>query len=158
MRGSSWNVDPVRILTRREFAAVLGDLTRRGATSCSARLNLTILRLACCCGLRVSEIAGHRVDIWRDHGARECRALYLLTYTARGRDDGRRSRKAVAGCQSDSVILVKRTSISLASDPVSNHLTSGPSRGCQILSAGTTVYLRHPNRYADFRDGIAMRR
>src|SRR4051794_7388336 len=58
MRGSSWNVDPVRILTRREFAAVLGDLTRRGATSCSARLNRNILRLACCCGLRVSEIAG----------------------------------------------------------------------------------------------------
>ena len=70
MRGSSWNVDPVRILTRRELAAVLCDLTRRGATSCSARLNRTILRLACCSGLRVSEIAGLRLGDVTTEGGR----------------------------------------------------------------------------------------
>lgn len=58
MRGSSWNVDPVRVLTRRELAAVLEGLARKAKGSANARLNRTILRLACCCGLRVSEIAG----------------------------------------------------------------------------------------------------
>src|SRR5262245_35515897 len=61
IRHSVWNVDPVRVLTRRELAAILCDLLRKGASSCNARLNRTILRLACCCGLRVSEIAGLRL-------------------------------------------------------------------------------------------------
>ena len=70
MRGSGWNVDPVRILTRRELAAVLCDLLRRGATVASARLNRTILRLACCCGLRVSEIADLRLSDVHVEGGR----------------------------------------------------------------------------------------
>ena len=43
---------------RHELAAVLGDLNGRAARSGQARLNRAILRLACCCGLRVSEIGG----------------------------------------------------------------------------------------------------
>jgi integrase len=61
MRGSQWIVDPVRVLTRRELAAVLCDLLRKSAKSQNARINRTILRLACCCGLRVSEIAELRL-------------------------------------------------------------------------------------------------
>ena len=56
-----WIVDPVRVLTRRELAAVLCELLRLGAKSQKARMNCTILRLACCCGLRPSEIAELRV-------------------------------------------------------------------------------------------------
>jgi integrase len=51
----SWNLDATSILTRRELAAVLADLKAR--RSLNARRNRVIFRLACCCGLRVSEIA-----------------------------------------------------------------------------------------------------
>ena len=57
----TWNLDPTKILMRHELAAVLGDLNGRGARSGQARLNRAILRLACCCGLRVSEIGGLRL-------------------------------------------------------------------------------------------------
>jgi integrase len=67
-----WVVDPVKVLTRRELARVLDSLTARADDSPTARMNLTIVRLACCCGLRVSEIAGLvlddlRVDSERPH-------------------------------------------------------------------------------------------
>jgi len=58
---NAWRVDPTRILTRSEITAVLGDLRRRGRRSINARMNLAIFRLATCCGLRASEIAGLRV-------------------------------------------------------------------------------------------------
>jgi integrase len=53
----AWTVDPTRVLTRRELAAVIADL-KRSSRYANARRNLVIVRLACCCGLRVSEIAG----------------------------------------------------------------------------------------------------
>src|SRR5262249_50123477 len=52
-----WNLDPMKILTRRELATALADSKRRAAKSANGRRNLIIVRLACCCGLRVSEIA-----------------------------------------------------------------------------------------------------
>ncbi|HJZ90098.1 MAG TPA: site-specific integrase [Gemmataceae bacterium] len=55
---STWSVDPVKILTRRELAALLADHPSR---SVSRRMNRVILRLACCCGLRVSEIGALRL-------------------------------------------------------------------------------------------------
>ena len=55
-----WSIDQSKILTRNELTAVLKDLTRRAQRSKSARMSLVLIRLACCCGLRVSEIAGHR--------------------------------------------------------------------------------------------------
>jgi integrase len=58
---SAWHVDPVKILTRRELTAVLIDLGSRSARSANLRMNKVILRLACCCGLRVSEIAALRL-------------------------------------------------------------------------------------------------
>jgi len=58
---STWNLDPTRILTRRELTTVLADLTTR-ATRANTQRNLIIVRLACCCGLRVSEIAGLQLN------------------------------------------------------------------------------------------------
>jgi integrase len=67
-----WRIDATMILTKREIATVLADLHRKAARSINTRMNLAIFRLACCCGLRVSEIAGLklgdvRVDIDRPH-------------------------------------------------------------------------------------------
>ena len=59
--GVTWNIDPVKILTRVELALVLVDLARRATRSTSMRMNRVIFRLACCCGLRVSEITALRV-------------------------------------------------------------------------------------------------
>jgi len=61
MIATTWNVDPVKILTRRELAGVLNELAGRAPRSAGTRMNRTIFRLACCCGLRVSEIAALRV-------------------------------------------------------------------------------------------------
>ena len=59
---STWQIEPTKILTRRELACVLADLRTRVSLSESTQLNLVIFRLACCCGLRASEIAGLRCD------------------------------------------------------------------------------------------------
>ncbi len=56
-----WQPDATRILTRRELATILEHLSEKAARSRSAALNLALFRLACCCGLRVSEIAGLRM-------------------------------------------------------------------------------------------------
>jgi len=56
-----WTVDQTRVLTRRELAAVLADARHRAPRAASPRRNLVVVRLACCCGLRVSEIAGLRI-------------------------------------------------------------------------------------------------
>jgi integrase/recombinase XerD len=64
--------DPTKILTRREIGLVLGELHRKAGRSKNTRLNLVIFRLACCCGLRASEIAmlqvaDVRADLPRPH-------------------------------------------------------------------------------------------
>jgi integrase len=53
-----WDLDESKILTRRKLAAVLAAMPR----SANQRRNRVIVRLACCCGLRVSEIATLRMD------------------------------------------------------------------------------------------------
>ena len=60
MIATIWNIDPVKILTRRELACVLEDLARRAPRSVNMRMNRVIGRLACCWGLRVSEIGSLR--------------------------------------------------------------------------------------------------
>jgi len=59
---STWNVDATKILVRSELVAVLKDLRAKAGYSANARLNRVIVRLACCSGLRVSEIAALRLD------------------------------------------------------------------------------------------------
>ena len=68
----SRTIDATKILTRRELAQVLADLKRKASRSPNTRLNLILVRLACCYGLRVSEIAGLqiadvRVEVSRPH-------------------------------------------------------------------------------------------
>jgi integrase len=71
MIGSPWIVDPVRILTRRELGAVLRSFdARKSKFTNNMRMNLAIFRLACCCGLRVSEIAGVKIGDVRSEGGR----------------------------------------------------------------------------------------
>ena len=52
-----WRIDAGKILTRRELSLVLDDLAHKADRFANARLNRVICRLACCCGLRVSEIS-----------------------------------------------------------------------------------------------------
>lgn len=59
---SNWRIEPTKILSRQELAAVLTDLARRSQRSINARLNLVVVRLACCCGLRASEISQLRLS------------------------------------------------------------------------------------------------
>jgi len=58
---AAWKLDATKILTRGELATVLADQTRKARRSRSTATNLMIVRLACCCGLRASEIAKLRV-------------------------------------------------------------------------------------------------
>lgn len=55
---ASRNLNPLRVLVRPEVCAVLSELERRARRSIGSQMNLVIFRLACCCGLRVSEVAG----------------------------------------------------------------------------------------------------
>ena len=55
---AAWNVDASQILSRRELALVLTSLKKRTARLPNVQMNLAIVRLACCCGLRASEIGG----------------------------------------------------------------------------------------------------
>jgi integrase len=69
---STWNIDSSQILSRQELAAVLCDLKKRADRLPNVHMNLAIVRLAGCCGLRASEIGGIRlgdvrVDIGRPH-------------------------------------------------------------------------------------------
>ncbi len=63
-------LDATKILTRRELAVVLNDLKRKAPRSKNTRMNLALFRLACCCGLRASEIANLQVDDVRTELAR----------------------------------------------------------------------------------------
>lgn len=58
MTPGHWKVNHHKMLSRDEIAQVLSDLKRRARTSINKRQNLIIFRLATCCGLRASEIAG----------------------------------------------------------------------------------------------------
>ena len=60
--GYARTIDATKILTRRELAQVLNDLKRKAPRSGNTWQNLILVRLACCCGLRVSEIASLRIS------------------------------------------------------------------------------------------------
>ncbi|HEX4055487.1 MAG TPA: site-specific integrase [Tepidisphaeraceae bacterium] len=63
-------IDVTKILSRREFALVLNELKRKAPRSKNTRMNLVLFRLACCCGLRASEIAKLQVGDARAELAR----------------------------------------------------------------------------------------
>jgi integrase/recombinase XerD len=61
-RFSTMRIEQTQILTRGELARVLAEGKKRAQQSDNAWRNLVIARLACCCGLRVSEIAALRIE------------------------------------------------------------------------------------------------
>lgn len=77
-----WTIDPVKVLTRRELSTILDQHASRADQSQQARLNRTILRLACCAGLRVSEIVTLRLDDLRVDSSRP--HLIVLPEIAKG--------------------------------------------------------------------------
>jgi len=58
---ASWTVDKSRILQRTEIRRILDESTRKGRRSLNTRMNRIVFRLACCAGLRVSEISNLRL-------------------------------------------------------------------------------------------------
>jgi integrase/recombinase XerD len=65
---STWTVDRSKILQPDEMARVLTELRRKARRSVNTRTNLIVFRLAACCGLRASEIAGLTVgDVMVDN-------------------------------------------------------------------------------------------
>jgi integrase len=79
----AWTVDVARVLTRREPATVLADPRSQAERSLNAQRNLVIVRLACCCGLRVSEIGTLRLDDVNVDGA--CPHIRLRKETTKGK-------------------------------------------------------------------------
>ncbi len=55
---AAWRLKSDRFITRDELETVIADCERRAKRSVNARQNLVVFRLATCCGLRASEIAG----------------------------------------------------------------------------------------------------
>jgi integrase len=81
---SDWSVDGTKILSRREIGAVLADLATLCTRSRQARLNRVIFRLACCCGLRASEIA--RLQLADVHTSETRPHLVVRGAIAKGRN------------------------------------------------------------------------
>lgn len=67
-----WKVDATQILTRTELSSVLASLRRRARRLPNVKMNLALVRLACCCGLRASEIAGLRLGARCGHANARC--------------------------------------------------------------------------------------
>ncbi len=84
---ANWKIDATMILSQVEVVEVLDDLHRKGRRAVGTRQNLTIFRLATCCGLRVSEIVGlNLADVHVD-----TRRPYLQIRKAFGK--GRKARR-----------------------------------------------------------------
>ena len=58
MSPGTWQLESTSILSAKEVLEVIADLKRRSKRSVNAKTNLIVFRLATCCGLRASEIAG----------------------------------------------------------------------------------------------------
>src|SRR3972149_10776860 len=52
----TWQVRSARVLTCAEIRSVLFELHRKSRRSLMTRRALVVFRLACCCGLRASEL------------------------------------------------------------------------------------------------------
>ena len=77
---ATWTVDRSKILQPDEIRLVLADLARKGRRSLNTRMNRVIFRLACCAGLRASEIAGLTLaDVQVDSTRPQIRARKEIT-------------------------------------------------------------------------------
>jgi integrase/recombinase XerD len=59
---STWTVTRRQLLSMTEIKTVINHLKDKARRSINARVNLTVFRLATCCGLRVSELTGLTLD------------------------------------------------------------------------------------------------
>jgi integrase len=59
---TTWTPTAEKVLTKAEIKAVLDDLRRKARRSANTRMNLTLFRLATCCGLRASELTRLTLD------------------------------------------------------------------------------------------------
>ena len=77
---ATWTVDRSKILQPDEIRRILEDLARKGRRSLNTRMNRVIFRLACCAGLRASEIAGLTLaDVQVDSTRPQIRARKEIT-------------------------------------------------------------------------------
>lgn len=51
---ATWSPAAEKVLTKGDIKTVLDDLRRKARRSPNTRMNLTLFRLATCCGLRAS--------------------------------------------------------------------------------------------------------
>ncbi len=133
--GTAIRVDATKILSRRELAAVLDDLHRNAPRSRNAWLNLVLVRLSCCCGLRVSEIAGLRISDIRVEPSRPHIRI------RRGASKGGRSRMVPLWWDSGTLADLaswKSERLRLGTTPDAPFVASlRPGRGSRLLSRHT---------------------
>ncbi len=80
-----WQADLSVILGRSDLRTVITELRRKAPRSLGTRMNLAIVRLACCCGLRASEIGGLRLEDVVLGGRPHIRLPKSLGKSAKGR-------------------------------------------------------------------------
>lgn len=85
-------IEPTKILTLAEIRAVIADLDRQRSTP-RGRRRRALFRLATCCGLRASEIAGLRMGDLRLDGDRPC--IIVRPGISKSRRRGRRKGRVV---------------------------------------------------------------
>jgi integrase len=133
--GTAIRVDATKILARRELATVLDDLHRKAPRSANTWLNLILVRLACCCGLRVCDIAGLRISDIRVEPSRPHIRI------RRGASKGGRSRMVPLWWDSGTLADLakwKDERLRLGATPDAPFVTSlRPGRGTRLLSRHT---------------------
>jgi integrase/recombinase XerD len=133
--GNAIRVDATKILSRRELATVLADLQRKAPRSANTWLNLILVRLACCCGLRVSEIAGLHISDIRVEPSRPHIRI------RRGASKGGRSRMVPLWWDSGTLADLakwKAERLRLGATPDALFVASlRPGRGTRLLSRHT---------------------
>jgi integrase len=134
----TWNLDLTRMLTRRELATVLADLHMLAPRSAFARRNLVVVRLPCCCGLCVTEIANLQmgdvvVSVTRPYQR-------LRTGTTKGAGHGG-SRSFLSSCKVLGLDRLRTLTIHHGRHTFISHALIGPGRRRARQRAGTSVYL-----------------
>ena len=133
--GPPIRIDATKILSRRELAAVLDDLHRKAPRSANTWLNLILVRLSCCCGLRVSEIAGLHINDIRVEPSRPHIRI------RRGASKGGRSRTVPLWWDSGTLADLakwKAERLLLGATPDTPFVASlRPGRGSRLLSRHT---------------------
>lgn len=134
---SAWNLDASQNLNRTELAAVLADLKNCSRLP-NIHMNLAIVGLACCCGLRASEIGGLTL---RDVVLAVCRQYLVIPGEfAKGsvpvafRSGGTRARWPISPRRSDTskFTTLHRAIFSIVRANGRNSVTRSPGTCCAV--------------------------